>query len=129
MQTTIASTSNRAHYELRGGLGRGSRGHRAIHLSPCCLWSSFAQAACGFDHSPALADYGPILRCAWVVHICIYAGMAFPTGELLLRGLTTKPMADRARVLMPWTEGGPLQSAVTSTKYNHVREIGLVSCR
>ena len=94
MQTAIASTSNRAHYELRGGLGRGSRGHRVIHLSPWCLWNSFAQAACGFDHSPALVDYGPILRCACVVYICIYAGMAFPTGELLLRGPTTQPAVE-----------------------------------
>ena len=55
--------------------------------------------------------------------------MAFPTGELLLRGPTTQLVADRARILMPRTEGGSLQSAVTSRKYNHVREIGLVSCR
>ena len=114
-------TSNRAHCELRGGLGRGFRGRGAIHLSPWCLWNSYAQAACGFNHSPALVDYRPILRCACVVHICRYAGMAFPTGELLLRGPTTQPAADQTRIPMPRTEGGSLQSAVTSPKYNHVR--------
>ena len=118
----IASTSNRAHghCELCGGLGRGFLGSRAMHLSPRCLWHSYACAACRFDHSLALVNYGPILRCAYVVHICAYAGMGFPTGELLPRG-PTQPAVDRARIRMPRTEGGSLQSAVTSRKYNHVK--------
>ena len=45
MQTAIASTSNRAHCELCGGLGGGFRGWRAIHLSPWCLWNSYADRA------------------------------------------------------------------------------------
>ena len=53
--------------------------------------------------------------------------MAFPTGELLLRGPTTKPAADRARILMPRTERGSLQSAVTSPKYTTYVKVDL--CR
>ena len=47
--------------------------------------------------------------------------MVLPTGELALRGPTTQPAVDRAGLRMPRTEGGSLESAVTSTKYSHVR--------